>query len=677
MFTVIICDEAVISDIKSKYQLYLKPLLETKEIAFCAWYPEEKTLHEAVPGLEAEIKSNTDWRAVVIYDRRVESRDVLYQSNPFDYVGTKKTPVALDTCEQVVEFRNYVESTAKKAVENPLMKLSVWLSGYNIPRRPEIIEEEAVLKETPYSDAYLDVLKKGGITPMEWETAFARAYRYDCVNERFLPEGELFYPPKSVIAIAERAKDIELEQAEAAWQNHSEYDYSSFAEDNLYSSKLRCLVYHMPTIRDKVPEVDYFKFLATLLIFAQNDVSYDMLKFSRVYELSTEFDREALEKDCNDYICRLRDSQRRIAQLRRRNDLLNSKPFDDAYAAREFEADAIVPVKMTEGYNKDSLKCEYDEIGLSTDCPDDELGYWQNQYTDIRKHFIRFLRQPHRSIRRAVDVEFVARRKADNVAVKRITDFQKEDIRFKLQEEEQNMVETSTSKVFDKKRYDEMLDKADREVKRGIAQRMTRKKTMVLSTVILLFCLVSFIPLFFSRFNNIGTGGFSLILIALTLGVVAGVMLICLFHLRSKLINRFKDFNRTMDNIYGEVDGSLQVFSNYLTHACTAMREFDILNAIDSKNDYQSNLLGMHESAINQRMQHLFHTFPEYIVSDYQPSDSLTYFDYDFDQAVSYPFDFILNAEAHKIPFLRPGTEVTVPVNYVASIKLRREELYD
>lgn len=677
MFTVIICDEAVLSDINSKYQLYLKPLLETKEIAFCAWNPKAKTLQEAVPDLEGAIKSNTDWRAVVVFDRRVESYELLYQSNPFDFVGTKKTPAALDTREQIEEFRNYVESTAQKAVENPLMKLSVWLCGYSVPRRPEIIEEEAVKKETPCSDAYFAILQKAGITPTEWETSYARAYRYDCVKAHFLPEGELFYPPKSVIAIAERAKDIELEQAEAAWQNHSEYDYSSFAEDNLYSSKLRCLVYQMPTIRDRIPEVEYFRFLATMLIFAQNDVSFDMFRYSRVYELSSEIDRKALEKDCNDYVCRLHDSQRRIAQLRRRNDLLNSSPYDDAYAAREFEAEALVPVKMTEGYKKDSLMCEYDDIGLSADCPEDELGYWQRQYTDIRKQFIRFLRQPQRSIKRAVEVDFVARRKADVVGAKRITDFQKEDIQFKLQEEEQNMIETSTSKVFDKKRYDEMLEKADREVKRGIAQRMTRKKTIVLGIVILALCFVGFIPLLISRFNNVGTGGFSLVLISAALGVVAVALLICIFYLRSRLKDRFKGFNTAMENIYGEVEGSLQVFSKYLTHACTVMREFDILNAIDNKDDYQSNVFGMHESAIEQRFQELYRIFPEYIVSDYEPSDTLTTFDYDFDQAVSYPFDFILITEARKIPFLRPGTEVTIPVNYIASINLRREELYD
>jgi dGTP triphosphohydrolase len=51
MFTVVICNRAVVDDCKSKYAIYLKPFLEKSGYAFCRWDPKGATLAEAVPDL--------------------------------------------------------------------------------------------------------------------------------------------------------------------------------------------------------------------------------------------------------------------------------------------------------------------------------------------------------------------------------------------------------------------------------------------------------------------------------------------------------------------------------------------------------------------------------------------------------------------------------------------------
>lgn len=667
----------LIDDIKTKYQPYLKPLLENKEIALCAWNPHASSLDEAVPQLDRVIKAKTDWRAVVINDRHILSDEVLNQSNPFDFVRTQKIPKSLSTREDVAAYRQYVEDSSQKAMENPLMKLSVWLNGYIVPLRPDVAAEELMRGEEPFSDAYVSTLREQQISAVDWESTYARAKRFDMVSERFLIEGELFNPPKTVIVISERAKDVELQQAAAAWLNYSEYDYSNFAEDNLYSSKMRCIVYQMPTIRGKIREIDYFKFLATILIFSENETSYDMFKPGRVYELTTELNREALTKDCNDYVWRLKDSLSKIAALRRRKSFADSQTLDDAVVARAFESDAEISVKLTEGYKKESLYCHYDDVGLSCDCPENEGVKWQTRYNEIRKHFVRFLRQPHRSIRHAVEHDFVKNRSINDERARKLTDFQKENIVFRLQEEEQNMVETATPRVFDKERYDEMLSGADREVKRTLAQRMTRKKTVVLGAILLGLAVAGFIPLLVSQFNNLATGSFGFLLTGSVMVILMTAMMICLFVLRRKLINQFKGFNDTIGAIHDEITASLQTFSDYLRHVCNVMREFSVLEILGRQNDVGVNIFKMHETQIEKCIRDLYRVFPEYIEEDYVPDQKPDSFGYDFEQPVSYPYDFTYIGANCRIPFLRSGTEITVPVNYILSIGLRREELYD
>lgn len=677
MFTVIICEKSIIDDCTSKYKIHFTPLLNNKEIAFCSWYPEATTLEEAVPELNELIKSRQDWRAVVVHDRHVIADDLIYKPNPFDFVGTEKYPMHLTNREGILRYREYINRTSQKAVENPLMRLSVWLNGYTTRLRPDVVAEDIITDVEPFSEEYNEVLRKEEISVVDLETSLARAYRFDVVNSKFLIDGELFCPPKVVIAISERAKNIELIEAEAAWRDHKEYDYSKYAEDNLYSSKMRCLVYQIPRIKGNIRELDYFKFLSTLLIFSENDVSYDMFKLGRVYELSSEIDNEKVKKLCNDYLYKLKETLKKISILRRRRKLTESRKVDDSVAKKDYESDVTVPVRMPEGYNKDSLMCQYREIGFSTDCPGSESIYWKNQHTDIRKHFVRFLRQPHRSIKNAVEHEFVQTNSIDDYRAKQLTEFQLEDIVFRLQEEEQNMVETSTSKIFDKKKYNEMLDEADREVKREIAQRMTQKKTICLGAILLVLSVFGFVPLVISEFNNLGTGAMSFALLLITLGVICAGMFSSLFMLRNKLINRFRHFNHVMGGIYDEILGSMDTFSVYLSHACNVMREFSIIDIINSKIDVYSNIYRKHEIEIDRCMKNVIRLFPEYIEENYTPKEAIDAYDFDFDQPCSYNYEIPYSTVTNDVEFLHKGSKVAVPVDYIKCITLKREELYD
>lgn len=677
MFTVIICDKSVIKDCTNKYKIHFKPLLENKDLVFCQWNRSATTFEDAVPTLNELIKSKKDWRAVVVNDHHIMDENVLFKPNPFDYVGTKKIPNEFDTKEDIINFRNYVDSSAKLALENPLMKLSLWLNGYSSVLRPYVVSEEEMYKSEPFSDEYNKILSREKVSIMDFETSVARAHRFDVIKENFIIDGEMFNPPKQVIAISERAIDIDLIEAETVWHNYREQEYSTFAEDNLYSSKIRFLTFQIQRKKGKIHELDYFKFLTTLLVFSGNDISFDLFRPGRVYKLSSDLDDEKVKQVCNNYIYKLKKTLNKITFLRERRKRLDSIALSNKEVREEFEDGITVPVKMIDGYEQDSLMCEYNKIGLSNECPINEKSYWENQFTELKKHFGRFLRQPHRSIKNAVDVDFVGLNTLNDERAKKLTEFQRDDIVFTLQEEEQSMVETITSKVFDKKHYDEMLDEADKVVKRGIKHRMTKKKTLILGTLFLLVSLIGFIPLIISEFNSLGTGAFSLLLIAISLGVLSAIMFICLFVLKKRLVNRFKHFNYVMSGIYSEVISSLDRFSEYLSHTCNVMRKFSVLNTLNNKVNYKQNIYTKHEIEIKRCINSISQLFPEYIDEEYISEDTVEAYSYDFEQDISYEYFIPYKTVFSTIQFLNKGTTVDVPIDYIKSIDVRREEFYD
>ncbi|MCI5599342.1 MAG: hypothetical protein MR360_08560 [Ruminococcus sp.] len=677
MFTVVICDESLMEDFTVKYKFHFKPLLDNNDLAFCQWNTEGKTFEEAVPELPLLIKTKKEWRAIVVHDRHSVDEKLLSRKNPFDYAETQGTPKKLTNLQEILNYREYVDKATKKALENPLMRLTVWLNGYSPKVRPIVPQEELISNVEPLSLEYNKVLQEEDLSVPDIETAIARAHRFDLVHEKFLVDGEMFNPPTGVFAISERANDINFIESEAIWHNYKEQDYSDFAEVNLYSVKTRFLVFQIRRIKNVVQELDYFKFLTVILVLANNKLTADSFKPERVYRLTSEIDHDKLSEICNDYIYKLYETLDKIGSLRAKKEFIENLGVSDADAKEKFESDVTVPVNLVEGYEQERLMCEYNKIGLSNQCPVDEDSYWNGQYVELKKHFGRFLRQPYRSIKNAVDNDFVKLNYINDYRAKQLSEFQKEDVKFRLQEEEQSMVETATSRVFDKKRYDKMLDDADKEIKKEISRRMTRQKTLAIGGIMLGAVLFGFLPLVISEFNNLGTGTMSLLLIAIALGVTGAGMIACLFYLRYKLIEKFKHFNKVMGKIYGEITNSLSTFSKYLSHACNVMREFSVLNIIKNKQDYRDNIYTRHEIEIKRCIDNVMQLFPEYVQQNYVPTKEISAYKYDFDLPNSYDYYIPYDTVPSEIEFLYKGSFIEVPINYIKSIDLRREELYD
>lgn len=675
MFTVIICDKAVIKDCTSKYNIHLKPLLDNKDYAFCSWNPQGETLGEAVPDLRKIISIKKEWRAFILADHHTEvlNHDKV---NPFDVVEYKRIDKKLSAKEDVEAYREYVKESVDKAVANPLIKLSIWLGGAAMKDSPVAPDEDMTMIE-PLSEEYEEIRKRFDCSVLDFETTLARRYRFKRISEQFELSGELFNPPKNIIAITDRSADTEYVKAAAAWKNHTEFDYSNFIEDNLYSNRFRCAVYGLPRVKGMYKEHDYFRFLVTMMIMAQQEIQSDVMKFGKLYEIETLVDDDKIGRICNEYLYKLHLTRDKLEELKYCH-LVESKKFiDDAQAEREFESETPVMVNIDRAYDKETLMGEYKEIGLSKDCPGDEESYWNSQYSRIKKHFNRFLRQPQRCLEKTVETDFRRIEDIDVAKARRLNKFQREDVLFKLYEEEQKMLETATSKIYNKAKYDMVLSEANKNVLDGMSRRMSKKSTIFASLIPIVLFLIGFIPLFINEFNNFGTFSISVIMTATCLGLLIISILVTLFAFRKQIVKRIKGFNGDMGGIYDNVTDSLGQFSEYLTHAGNVMKSFAVLNAYEDRKNDLMKVYKKHEIDIDNRMTAIMELFSDYVDDRYVPDGRTRAYNYDFDQPHTYVYELPYEKTLTEIEFLQGGNIVSVPVDFIKSIKLRREELYD
>lgn len=680
MFTVIICDEHIIKDCCGKYHIYLKPFFDSDSFAFCAWNAQAETLDEALPELKSIIRHKKEWRAVIVNDSSTWGFSVVNKRNPFDFVDSEKKKYQFSSFEQIKAFRESENALYDKSLSNPLTKLAIWLCGAPINTPPSLCYDKAKerLDNIDSGEAYYKLLEELGLDSSEVENDWDKNLRFLKLSENFEPEGELFNPPQSVTAVAERAKNVDAELAGLAWTEHIEFDYSQFYLDNLYPEKLRYLIFDVSYIKERRNENLYFGFLTAVMLLAAYESPRGALRSNRVYRLDMQIDAEHVRNLCNAYNSKLYSTLAKIDEISENLRDKESRPIDKYTAEECFESGVTVPIEVVTAESEDNLKAEFGKIGLSRDCPCEEYKYWDDQFHAINKYFIRFLREPRRAVKTAAKEDFRRMNRIEDERALRLNEYQREDVRYVLEEEEQNMLATSTAQLFNTTRYSEKLREADKEIRRGIAQRMTKKKTVLVGSLAVAAYLVGFLPLIFGNINTAGSFLFLVLVTCVALGVFAGIGFIYLFVLKHRLVNMFKQFNCVMSGILGEIKNGVNAFSEYLSHACNVMREFSVLNCSESSYKKKQHILSNHRHIITEKISEVNELFSTYIDSD---EIKLTYeaepYDYDFTVFKDYEYDIPYSDAEKYIDFLQEGNRIAIPIDYVEAFTLTREELYD
>lgn len=680
MFTVIICDEHIIKDCYHKYHIYLKPFFDNNNFAFCEWNTNADNLDEAVPKLKDVVQHKKEWRAIVVNDSSTWGFDGINKRNPFDYVNSRRKDYQFSSFEQIKSFRSAEEALVDKALHNPLTKLSIWLCGAPINAMPTLCysseAERVISAET--DEAYFEVLNELGLKSSEVEADWNRDLKFKKLCEKFELRGELFNPPTSVIAIAERGKNTDAELSELAWSNHTEFDYSQFYMDNLYPEKLRYLIYDVSYIRMRRNENQYFNFLTTIMMLANYECPKGVLRSNRVYKLEVHIDVDCVRKLCNMYNSKLWSTISKIEEITHKISEKEKQPVDKHTAEEYFESNVIIPIEVVTRESRENLQAKYDKIGLSRDCPSDEYDYWDEQFRTINKYFIRFLREPRRAVKTATKEDFRITNEINDERALQLSEYQKEDVKYILDEEERNMIATSTAQLFNTAQYNEKMRDADKEIRREIAQRMTKKTTVFVGLFAVIAYLIGFLPLLFSNINTGKSFVFSLAVTGAVLSTFLIVGFIYLFVLRRKMINRFKHFNCVMSEILKEIENGVNAFSNYLSHACNVMREFSVLNYSESSYKKTKHILANHKRIITQKINEVNELFSTYINSDeLRLAYDVEPYEFDFTVMRDYQYEMPYAEVRKDIDYMQQGNKIEIPVDYLESITLTREELYD
>ena len=680
MFTVIICDEHIINDCLHKYHIYLKPFFSEGDFAFCKWNAYADSLDEAVPKLNETVRHKKEWRAIVVNDSTTWGSSNSNKRNPFDYIDSKRKNYRFSSFEQIKAFREEDEILLDRALSNPLTKMSNWLCGTPMITAPTVCYPDTAegIVNAENEEAYYGLLNELGLNSSDVEADRSRNLRFTKLCEKFELRGELFNPPKSVITIAERAKNIDEELAELAWSSHTEFDYSQFYIDNLYPEKLRYLIYEVYYIKERRNENQYFNFLTSLLLLASHEYPNGVLRSNRVYKLEMQVDAECVKELCKEYNSKLWATIDKIDSISQRIAEKESQPIDKYTAEEQFESNVTVPIEVVTQESRENLMAKYGSIGLSRDCPTDEGEYWDEQFHTINKYFIRFLREPRRAVRTAAKDDFRRMNTINDERALRLNEYQKEDVMYLLDEEERNMVATSTTQLFDTAQYNKKMRDADKEIKTGIAQRMTRKTTLFVGLFAFVAYFAGFLPLLFTNMNTAKSFLFSLAVTGIVLGIFLVIGFVYLFVLRRKLVNKFKHFNYVMSGILSEISNGVDKFSKYLSHACNVMREFSVLKCSDSSYRKTQHILTNHKRIITEKINEANELFATYIDSDgLEISFDADPYNYDFTLMRDYEYDMPYSEVRKDIDYLQQGNKIVVPVDYIESITLVREELYD
>lgn len=653
MFTVVIAEQEHISGIE-EYEMFLKPFLNKTNVVFCPWNTQGQTLDEAVPDLERAVARHQDWRAVI-----VTPEQGLYQRNPFQYV-CYEAPEREDQEPEEAYFDRLwqVKKAAfEEAARQPLTRLVTYLC------------------EGPMVSGGMN--NQAGVDPefaqYRREALYKQQLRTQIRGERKLS----IALPAEVLCFAKRTCPEEEKSIAISWTAHVDHQYSRFCDWNLYFDKMRFLVFDILPKKHQGYAFDYIRFLYALLLLANHEAPKSSLRPQRVYELDCENDEHALCALLSRYEGKLVATDEHVAHKLHE---LENKPkvrLTDREAETIFCARVTVPVTVVQEFDETDLYVPHDSLGLSTDCPESELGVWVSGYNNSQRALHRYLKQPRRALKRAVgDLQNMNVLESDRIEA--LSPFQVEDIQEHIHMEEMNLVNTSTTDLTDVEAYKKKMEKASQEVYKKIDTRMTRKTTLVLAAVILGLYLVGFLPLIFTNLLDLGSLVFSLVMMGIATVVMAITGIVALLFMRGALHRKFSDFNGVMGQLVNDISGSTGKHSKYLSHMCNIMRGYSVLNrfeAYESPLNVQMSILQKHRMDILRCREELREVFGQYMTEEASQEEPYLY---DFTRPVdfSYPLPYSEDQSA-VIEFMQPGNQVTVPVSFVRRITLRMEELYD
>lgn len=671
MFTVVVAEQEFL-DTVNEYEPYLRPLLNCPEMKLCRWNPAETELADAVPELESVVSRQNRWRLIVVCDE-----SGLHRKNPFFAVPFERPEQGVD--EPLEEYLPRLK-TAKfaafdEAVKQPLTRLMTWLcedplisgSRFNPEHflTAEGAEDYIMRREKLLYNEYMDEAER----KQEIRDKLRDGRKADIML------------PSEILCIARRTASEDGFDIRTAWNANEESRYSSFSDWNLYYDKMRYLVFDILPKSHKSYGFDRLRFLLSLMLVAGNPMPADALQPNQVYALRCDTNEDALRTAVSYYDAKMSITQdvlrERIGDIRGRERL----HFTDREAATLFCVNKPINVTIPAEADTEGMIVENVTAGLSTDCPKDEETEWSYGYELSKAGFKRYVRQPRRGVKRAAQT-MLERNNVDLTKVEGLNEFQFEDICQYTNEEELEMVRTDTCDLYNLDRYFSALEDKNKEIKKMISTRMSKKTTLLLSITVIVLAILCCVPLLMTNRTTATSMNVSLIISGIFVGLTVLTAFLTLLFFRHRMKKQYLEYNGLVDSFRFEMEDSMKQYGKYLTHACNVMRGNRVINYRNFVGDpdvRQIRILNKHIDDIERSREELRAMFGGYLSQ--KVNVELTNNDaysYDFNRPTDYEYLFEFRPDQEvKIEFIQPDSYIRVPVDFVRRLSVRREELYD
>lgn len=671
MHTVIILSKHT-SELLKDFRFLFKPFVIEGTISFCDWNESGTDVQSSVPDLYKKIKGKQNWRAVVI------TTDSMHE-NSKNPIADEKNP--FDFSEEAYEDGIPRESRV------PLIRLSHMLCGYpsltvkNFEKGFEYLDEDTGeicrvrLSELPeekiyyLSDKYGEQLKS---IYLEEQISDEVRNAHQALLEKYTFTDTR---PRELIMVSTRKHCNDEDHIYASWKTQLEMESSNFCGRNNYPSICRFLCYSITNPENSMYMKELVEFWLAVLTLSINSIPASTLQAYKLYRLGLNVSEEELGGLLNNHLNRMSA----VYQLIRER--LKMRPEYSFEVEEDLVERQNIPV-IFEGISAKDLFVDTKQIGLSRNCPRDELIFWNFEVREKQRDIEKYLKTPRRAIDKASQY---LKDKAESFYGDEyeLDKFQVIDLEEEIQHLEAEVLASDTRSIVDEVRIRAEIQKADKQVKKDISVRMRKETVVKIGVLLLVLYLAGYLP-YVVNATRLGTepffSSFVLALGAVLVTAIGGV--VALFLLRGRLIESIERFNDAIRNLIDRVNSSADKFEDYFSIVCSYMKAQSIYEGIRLKEDSVSSerfKLRAHKQALRvcmERDEELAASYgikrnveavrnvTSFFNEEKLPKDNSLYF---FEPARS-------NAE---IPINDAGDLIRAPYTFVSKLFVEREDVFD
>lgn len=671
MYTVIILNKKS-SDLIQDYKFLFKPFVDKGIIGFCDWNEAGTDVKTAVPDLYDLIKGKRDWRALVVNTDSVYGYKNCYvpkKSNPFDYSETDDNTIPHESNVPMIRIAQMIggyTATLTKEFEKGFEFFNEEKGEKDRIKESDLTEDELNLLSEQHDDLVAVYIEKE--IPAEIKKAQQEMVEKYCFAEVRPTEIDL-------VATRRKVDNKEKLMVEESWRNHLEMTSSNFWEVNKYPNNSRFLAYDIANSDNSFYKREMAEFWFSVLTLAINKVAASTLQAYRLYRISVDVSEEELGKTLNEHLNKMNSA---YAFIKEQIQLRPETSFDEE---DELVHRQIIPVTIDKNDAKE-LMMSFEHIGICRDWPQDEASVWTIQLRQKKTALDRYFKLPRRAIDKSAN--YMKNRAESFRGESYVLDkFQLDDLNEKMNELEYDIISSEVKSAIDKKSVDVQLKEIDKNVRKSLGQRLSKRAVFACSTAVLLFTLFGYLPYLISAARS-SAKTFVAALVVVLFVILSALLggLVALLVQRGELVSLMGKFNTLMRNVGNSMRSMSQRFETYFSDICTYMRAVSILEGTKKKNvssDSQSNILLVHKKAISAAIDKDTDWIISYDVKRVEDviSNVTVFFDVNLLPRNNPMYYFEENLEEDDMPINSTGDKLTSPYKFIKKLWIEREDIFD